>query len=59
KRHHIMDEVEYGPPFEPLATLIAELGLTPVIISESPVLDVDAQKMRDFVLKKMEAKRTQ
>ncbi|MBE0512187.1 TIM barrel protein [Candidatus Bathyarchaeota archaeon] len=57
KRHHIMDEVEYGPPFEPLATLIAELGLTPVIISESPVLDVDAQKMRDIVLKKMEEKR--
>jgi deoxyribonuclease-4 len=57
KRHHIMDEVEYGPSFEPLATLIAELGLTPVIISESPVLDVDAQKMRDIVLKKMEAKR--
>ncbi|MDH5663495.1 MAG: TIM barrel protein [Candidatus Bathyarchaeota archaeon] len=57
KRHRIMDEVEYGPSFEPLATLIAELGLTPVIISESPVLDVDAQKMRDVVLKKMEAKR--
>ena len=59
KRHHIMDEVEYGPPFEPLATLIAELGLTTVIISESPILDADAQKMRDIVLKKMEEKRKQ
>ena len=59
KRHHIMDEVECGPPFEPLATLIAELGLTPVIISESPVLDVDAQKMRDIMLKKLEEKRMQ
>lgn len=57
KRHHIMDEVEYGPSFEALASLIAELGLTPVIISESPVLDVDAQKMRDIVLKKLEEKR--
>jgi len=57
KCHHILDEVEYGPPFEALATLIAELGLTPVIISESPVLDVDAQKMRDIVLKKLEEKR--
>jgi len=57
KRHHIMDEVEYGPPFEPLASLIAELGLTPVIISESPILDVDSQKMREIVLKKMEEKR--
>jgi len=57
KRHHIMDEVGYGPPFEPLATLIAELDLKPVIISESPVLDVDAQRMRDIVLKKLEEKR--
>ena len=57
KRHHILDEVEYGPPFEALATLIAELGLMPVIISESPVLDVDAQKMRDIVLKKLGEKR--
>jgi len=57
KRHHIMDEVEYGPSFEPLATLIAELDLKPVIISESPVLDVDAQKMRNIVLKKLEEKR--
>lgn len=57
KHHRVMDEVEYGPPFEPLATLIAELGLTPVIISETPLLDVDAQKMRDIALKKLEEKR--
>jgi deoxyribonuclease-4 len=57
KCHHTMDEVEYGPSLEPLATLIAELDLKPVIISESPVLDVDAQKMRDIVLKKLEEKR--
>jgi len=56
KCHHTMDEVEYGPPFEPLATLIAELDLKPVIISESPILDIDAQKMRDIVLKKLEEK---
>jgi len=57
KRHHTMDEAGYGPLFEPLATLIAELDLKPVIISESPILDVDAQKMRDIVLKKLEEKR--
>jgi len=56
KRHRTMKEIEYGPPFEPLASLIAELGLTPVIISESPFLDLDSQKMRDIVLKKMEEK---
>ncbi len=56
RRHHIMDEVEYGPEFHYLATLIAELGLNPVIISESPILDVDAQKMRDMVFKELEKK---
>jgi len=57
KCHHTMDEVEYGPSFELLASLIAELDLKPVVISESPILDVDAQKMRDIVLKKLEEKR--
>jgi len=57
KCHHTMDEVEFGPNFEPLATLIAELDLKPVIISESPILDADAQKMRDIVLEKLKEKR--
>ena len=57
KCHHILDETEYGPDFQCLATIIAELDLKPVIISESPVLDVDAQKMRDMVLKELEGKR--
>lgn len=50
KCHHIMEEESFGPDFEPLASLIAELDLNPVIISESPVLDVDSQRMRDAVL---------
>lgn len=57
KRHHLLNEVEYGPDFHHLATLIAELDLKPVIISESPILDVDAQKMRDMVLRELEGKR--
>jgi len=57
KCHHILDEVEYGPDFHHLAILIAELDLKPVIISESPILDVDAQKMRDIVLRELERKR--
>ncbi len=51
KRHHTMDEVEFGPSFESLAALIAELDLKPVVISESPLLDADALKMRDMVLR--------
>ncbi|MDH5713271.1 MAG: TIM barrel protein [Candidatus Bathyarchaeota archaeon] len=57
KRHHMLGEVEYGPDFQHFATLIAELDLKPVIISESPILDVDAQKMRDMVLSELEGKK--
>lgn len=53
KRHHTMDEKEYGPDFKPLASLIAELGLKPVMISESPILDVDSLKMRNIVLEEL------
>ena len=56
KRHHTMNEVGYGPDFKLLASIIAELGLKPVIISETPVIDIDAQKMRDIVLKELERK---
>jgi len=48
KRHHTLDEEEYGPDFTMLAKVIAEFKLKPVVISESPVLDVDAIKMRDI-----------
>lgn len=54
KRHHTIDEAEYGPDFTMLAKVIAEFKLNPVIISESPVLDVDAIKMRDILRKEME-----
>jgi deoxyribonuclease-4 len=51
KCHHTMDEADYGPDFAMLAKVIAEFKLKPVIISESPVLDVDAIKMRDMLQK--------
>jgi deoxyribonuclease-4 len=55
RRHHTLDEEGYGPDFEMLATVIAEFGLKPVIISESPLLDIDALRMRDMVNKKLKA----
>ncbi|NIR86786.1 TIM barrel protein [Candidatus Bathyarchaeota archaeon] len=57
KRHHVLDEVEYGPDFQHFATIVAELDLNPVIISESPILDVDSQKMRHMVLRELEEKK--
>jgi len=53
RRHRTMDEPGFGPDFRHLAVLIAELDLRPVIISESPVLDVDSMKMRDIVLEEL------
>ncbi|MGB9779114.1 MAG: hypothetical protein ACPLW8_06870, partial [Candidatus Bathyarchaeales archaeon] len=49
KCHHVMDEADYGPDFTMLAKVIAEYKLNPVIISESPILDLDAVKMRDIL----------
>lgn len=54
RRHHALDTPGYGPKFEALAEVIVKQDLTPVIISESPLLDVDAKKMRDIVYQKME-----
>ena len=53
RRHRTMDETEFGPEFRHLAVLIAELDLKPIIISESPILDIDSQKMRDIVYEEL------
>jgi deoxyribonuclease-4 len=53
KRHRIMDEAHYGPDFVMLAKVMAEFKLKPVIISETPLLDIDAIKMRDILKKEM------
>ncbi len=49
RRHHALEEERYGPNFALLASVIAEFKLKPVIISESPLLDVDAKRMRDIL----------
>jgi deoxyribonuclease-4 len=53
RRHHIMDETDFGPDFTDFAEIIAEFKLKPVIISESPILDLDAMKMRDILEKEL------
>ncbi len=50
RRHHVLDEAAYGPDFRMLAEVIVEFNLRPVVICETPVLDVDAVKMRDMLL---------
>ncbi|MBT0159284.1 TIM barrel protein [Candidatus Bathyarchaeota archaeon A05DMB-2] len=54
RRHHTLDEARYGPNFEMLAEVIADFKMRPVMICETPILDVDAVKMRDILRKVME-----
>jgi deoxyribonuclease-4 len=49
KRHHTLDEKRYGPDFRMLAEVIADFGLHPTMICESPILDVDARKMKEIL----------
>jgi deoxyribonuclease-4 len=49
RRHHTLQEARFGPDFRMLARVIIEFELKPVIISESPILDLDAMKMRDIL----------
>lgn len=53
RRHHTLSEKRYGPDFAMLAKVIAEFNLKPVIICESPLLDIDALKMRDTLQKEV------
>jgi len=50
RRHHTLDEKHFGPKFEPFAAVIPEFKMNPAIICETPLLDLDAVKMRDIYL---------
>jgi len=59
EKHHCVLGECLGPDFRPLARLIAEMELTPTVVSESPILDVDALKMKGIFeeeKKKLEGK---
>jgi deoxyribonuclease-4 len=54
RRHRMLQEARYGPDFRLLARVIVEFELKPVIISESPILDLDAMKMRDILQEELD-----
>jgi deoxyribonuclease-4 len=55
RRHHTLSETVYGPDFTLLAKVIAEFKLRPVIISESPLLNIDALRMREILQRELES----
>ncbi|MFH1284968.1 MAG: TIM barrel protein [Candidatus Micrarchaeota archaeon] len=56
ERYHLELGAKNSPPFEPLAELIAEQGYGGTLICESPLLEQDAQKMKQ-IYKRALAKR--
>jgi deoxyribonuclease IV len=54
RRHHTLEEARYGPDFRLLAKTIIEFNMSPIVISESPIIDVDAIRMRDILKEEME-----
>jgi deoxyribonuclease-4 len=46
RSHRSLEDPRSGPEFGPLAALVFEMGLEPVFICESPLLDLDAKRMR-------------
>ncbi|UCG37542.1 MAG: TIM barrel protein [Candidatus Bathyarchaeota archaeon] len=55
RRHHPLGTLGFGPDFDSLAQVIADLDLKPVVICESPLLYKDAKSMRDTVYRKLGA----
>lgn len=47
RRHHVLTEKEYGPPLEPLLTVLIECGWDATIICETPFLEQDAIIMQE------------
>ncbi len=56
RKHHSLDEAAFGPEFSNLAEVILDFGMHPTVICETPLLDVDARKMKE-ILGKTEAAR--
>jgi deoxyribonuclease-4 len=56
RKHHPLDEKRYGPDFGMLAQVIVDFNLHPTMICESPMLDLDAIRMRETFKEVMESK---
>jgi deoxyribonuclease-4 len=47
KKHHTLDEQQFGPDFRMLSEVILDFKMHPTLICESPILDIDARKMKE------------
>ncbi|MCL1965759.1 MAG: TIM barrel protein [Candidatus Bathyarchaeota archaeon] len=56
RKHHPLDELRYGPEFELLAKVIVDFKMHPTLICETPLLDIDALKMKNMLQQASEGK---
>ncbi|HKM59848.1 MAG TPA: TIM barrel protein [Candidatus Bathyarchaeia archaeon] len=56
KKHHTLDADRFGPDFRMLAEVIVDFHMHPTIICESPILDVDARRMKETLKEVLETK---
>jgi deoxyribonuclease-4 len=56
RKHHILDEPRYGPEFELLAKVIVDFKMYPTVICETPLLDIDALKMKEILWQMLDGK---
>ena len=56
RKHHPLDEPRYGPEFELLAKVLVDFKMCPTIICETPLLDIDALKMKKMLQQVSEGK---
>ncbi len=56
KKHHPLGEETFGPDFRLLAEVIADFQMHPTMICESPILDVDARKMKETLNQVLQSK---
>lgn len=46
RRHHVLEDENYGPPLNPLLELVSENDFNVTFICETPLLDVDSREMK-------------
>jgi len=49
-RHRALSEKNYGPQFEHVCRGLVEVGIDSIIISESPLLELDSLKMKEICI---------
>ncbi len=46
RKHHTLDETEYGPPVQPLIETLINAGWESTVICETPLIDQDALRLK-------------